>query len=408
MCEQYFKILEINTDATLKEVEQAYRDLAQIWHPDFVSTKNPRLKKKAEEKMKEINEARSKIIANLTKKKGGKTEGHNEWEQAERDKAAREQAERERAKRERAKREKAAQERAEAVKKAEQTRKRTEDEIFKKRAESMAAKSKAKKNGGDHEADFKKYLVIFLPVFVISVGIIFFYGKNDIKIKHSQQIPSPQLQPPEASLKKPIKKQPPLISVQQGKRIDSIPLSLQQQDDDLKQMLINKIDNIISEAENHLKSKQYLKSKTSHESALEMISDSQFKKDSLFLARKRKIEEVLLNKDIVCGSQGFIKLKNKWIDPNELKNIITQITDPHIRLYLINKYSGQNIHKNDVKCNNLILKKKSKSSSHFRVFYKWEVWTFKTIKEGELSLDIVYNSETDQWQFGKIYEKKSG
>lgn len=369
MDKKYFKILDINPNATLEEIKQAYRDLAQIWHPDYVSTKNPRLKKKAEEKMKEINEARSKAIAYLTEKQMRKTAEHNGWERAEQERAARERAAR-----------------WEAAKKAEQTRTR--------------------KNGGDHEADFKKYLVLFLPVFVISVGIIFFYWKNDIKIKHTQQVPSPQPQHPEAVLKKPIKKQPPLIPVQQGKGK-------------------NKTDNIISEAENHLKSRQYLKSKTSDESALEMISDGQFKKDSLLRTRKRKIEESLLNKDVVYGSQGLIKHENIPIAPKdyqkhfvkykgsvrhykELKNIITQITDSHIRIYLIKKYHSQNIHKNDVDCYKIALNKNSKSSSHFRVFYKWEIWTFKIIKEGELSLDIVYNSETDRWQVGKIYEKKSG
>jgi len=128
MYEQYFKILDINPDATLKEVKQAYRDLAQIWHPDYVSTKNPRLKKKAEEKMKELNEARSKVIAYLTEKQRRKTEEHNAWEQAEQKRAAQERAARARAERER----------AEAAKKA-------EEDFFRKRAEQMAAEAKAKK-----------------------------------------------------------------------------------------------------------------------------------------------------------------------------------------------------------------------------------------------------------------------
>ena len=39
---------------TEDELHQAYRDLAQVWHPDK-HTKNPRLQKKAEAKLKEIN-----------------------------------------------------------------------------------------------------------------------------------------------------------------------------------------------------------------------------------------------------------------------------------------------------------------------------------------------------------------
>jgi len=182
------------------------------------------------------------------------------------------------------------------------------------------------------------------------------------------------------------------------------------------------IDTIISEARNRLKSREYLKSKNSYESALNLIGDSQFKKDRLFLARKQKIEEELLSRDIFYGSQGFIKYGNKWIAPDEyqkhyvtykggvrhykeLKNIITQITDPHIRIYLIEKYSDQTIHKKQVECYKLALNQKNKSSSHFRVFYRWEVWTFDIIEEGVLSIDMIYNSETDRWQFGRIYEK---
>ena len=50
------EILGLKPGASQEEVNQAYRDLANVWHPDrFVS--NPRLQKKAEEKIKEINAA---------------------------------------------------------------------------------------------------------------------------------------------------------------------------------------------------------------------------------------------------------------------------------------------------------------------------------------------------------------
>ncbi|MBW2708493.1 MAG: DnaJ domain-containing protein [Deltaproteobacteria bacterium] len=49
-----FKILEIGADATEDEARQAYKDLVAVWHPDRFSH-NPRLMKKAEEKLKEAN-----------------------------------------------------------------------------------------------------------------------------------------------------------------------------------------------------------------------------------------------------------------------------------------------------------------------------------------------------------------
>ena len=53
---QSFEILELSPDASADEVQQAYKDLVNIWHPDRFAT-NPRLKRKAEAKLKEINRA---------------------------------------------------------------------------------------------------------------------------------------------------------------------------------------------------------------------------------------------------------------------------------------------------------------------------------------------------------------
>jgi DnaJ-domain-containing protein 1 len=50
------EILELEPGASEEEVNQAYRDLANVWHPDRFAN-NPRLQKKAEEKLKEINAA---------------------------------------------------------------------------------------------------------------------------------------------------------------------------------------------------------------------------------------------------------------------------------------------------------------------------------------------------------------
>jgi len=51
-----FEILEIDPGASPEEVKQAYRDLVYFWHPDRVGD-DPRRKRKAEEKLKKINEA---------------------------------------------------------------------------------------------------------------------------------------------------------------------------------------------------------------------------------------------------------------------------------------------------------------------------------------------------------------
>lgn len=59
--DKYYKILELEPGATLEEVNQAYKDLAFIWHPDRIPKDNIRLQQKAQEKLKEINEARDRL-----------------------------------------------------------------------------------------------------------------------------------------------------------------------------------------------------------------------------------------------------------------------------------------------------------------------------------------------------------
>ncbi len=56
-----FEILELHHAATEAEARQAYKDIVNVWHPDrFYS--NPRLKQKAEKKLKEVNEAYETIM----------------------------------------------------------------------------------------------------------------------------------------------------------------------------------------------------------------------------------------------------------------------------------------------------------------------------------------------------------
>ncbi len=57
----YYKVLDLKPGASLELVDQAYKDLAFIWHPDRIPEENQRLRKIAEEKLKEINQARDKL-----------------------------------------------------------------------------------------------------------------------------------------------------------------------------------------------------------------------------------------------------------------------------------------------------------------------------------------------------------
>jgi uncharacterized RDD family membrane protein YckC len=60
----YYKILGLKIGASLDEVKDAYKDLVKVWHPDRFANE-PKLQLKAQEKLKEINEAYQMIQNSL-------------------------------------------------------------------------------------------------------------------------------------------------------------------------------------------------------------------------------------------------------------------------------------------------------------------------------------------------------
>ncbi len=70
--DESIELLGLNRNFTKIQLEQAYRDLVQVWHPDRYSY-NPRLQRKAEAKLKEINNAYEllqKVLASSDKESG--------------------------------------------------------------------------------------------------------------------------------------------------------------------------------------------------------------------------------------------------------------------------------------------------------------------------------------------------
>jgi hypothetical protein len=387
-----FEILELNPGATAEEAKKAYKDLASVWHPDRVPPSNPRLQKKAVERLKEINAAYDMVLPYLQ---------------------------------------------------AEQIETQGPDSSPSPRPapESKTWPAKESRAGLQPETrsvkSIRANIALVLLVISILTGFIYFYWAAYIERMYEPQVLEKKFEWKKAQgtaqskdiiVKTQIgsSEQQVTFSARTQIKIDAgdsaaLDTLLEKEVSALKQKEINTIDNIIASAKNYLKSQQYLKSKDSYETAFKVVGDSQFKNDKHFLARRQEIAEALLSKEIVYGTKGFIKYKNKWVAPDEyqkhyvmykgrkryfkeLKNVITQIMDPQVRLYLINKYGDQTIHKKKVDCYKLALKKNDKSSAHFRAFYRWEVWTFKTIDEGDLSVDMVYHSGKDQWQIGVIQE----
>ncbi|MFZ4676638.1 MAG: DnaJ domain-containing protein, partial [Nodosilinea sp.] len=53
-----YRILELEPGASLEAINQAYKDLVFVWHPDRIPQDNERLYQKAQDKIKALNHAR--------------------------------------------------------------------------------------------------------------------------------------------------------------------------------------------------------------------------------------------------------------------------------------------------------------------------------------------------------------
>lgn len=70
-----YALLELRPGASEEEIKRAHRDLAKVWHPDRFAN-DAALRRKAEEKLKAINEAYETILASRS---GG---GSGSWRAA--------------------------------------------------------------------------------------------------------------------------------------------------------------------------------------------------------------------------------------------------------------------------------------------------------------------------------------
>ena len=57
-----YELLGVSPGASAQELKTAHRDMAKVWHPDRFSH-DPRLQQKAQEKLKEINEAYDQLVS---------------------------------------------------------------------------------------------------------------------------------------------------------------------------------------------------------------------------------------------------------------------------------------------------------------------------------------------------------
>lgn len=66
--DQLYEVLGVSRGVSRQELKAAYRDLTKVWHPDRF-THDPRLQQKAQEKLKEINDAYEQLISGKPKRR---------------------------------------------------------------------------------------------------------------------------------------------------------------------------------------------------------------------------------------------------------------------------------------------------------------------------------------------------
>ena len=67
---ELYALLGVAPGASASELKAAYRDLAKVWHPDRFAH-DPRLQQKAQEKLKEINDAYERLASGTTTRRPG-------------------------------------------------------------------------------------------------------------------------------------------------------------------------------------------------------------------------------------------------------------------------------------------------------------------------------------------------
>lgn len=76
--EDCYRVLELEPGASMAEINQAYKDLVFIWHPDRIPKDNERLHQKAQEKLKAINYAREQLRQHQRENKRQDTSGRSQ------------------------------------------------------------------------------------------------------------------------------------------------------------------------------------------------------------------------------------------------------------------------------------------------------------------------------------------
>jgi len=390
MMQRCYAALDLPMGATFDDAKKAYRDLVSVWHPDRISTKNPRLQRKAEERLKEINSA-YQLLSSYYRSSGKMPFPSPSGESA----------------------------------------------AFAETAEQHSPGA-----GIRPKRRFAGILLIFAVV-LAGTGFYYYHKLQQIDLGHrvaremlelseahvrevitnlavgkSVETTAPEEAPAVSERPRPL----PVIKMEvlepEEREIDSTPSDGNGDGARIQDHLVA-IDKLIDQAESFLVAGQYSESLAAYESALVLVTESSILPDAERRSRKALIESGMACDEITYGARGYVYYRHRWVSPEvyrkefvtyrgqkrHFKDMIeplSQVVDAEVAATLVRRYPGQTLHKKMVTCLDVELIEKSSSSSRFRALYGWEVWTFNGRDRGQLVVAVTYFPESNQWRIGKI------
>jgi len=379
--------------ATFEEAKKAYRDLVSVWHPDRISTKNPRLQKKAVERLKDINSA-YQLLSSYYKSAG----------------------------------------------KMPYPPQADENKDFYEEFDSPRP---------DVAPRPWRRIAVLLSLFLAAIaGAGFYYYHQLQQINMGHRVAKEMLELSEAHVRElitnlavgtstetappeeaPAAAEPPhpppviksVVSEAEKKQTDGIPSGsggeVSKSTDSLAA-----IDKLIHQAESLIEAGRYPEARAAYDSALALVSKTGDLPTADRHARKTIIEIGLARDEIKYGAQGYVFYRNRWVSPDvyreefvtyrgqprhfkEMIGPLSQAVDPEVKASLLRRYSGQTIHKKIIRCLDVELIQNYSSSTIFRALCQWEVWTFDGQAKGRLYVVATYLPESDRWRIGKITDQ---
>ncbi len=186
------------------------------------------------------------------------------------------------------------------------------------------------------------------------------------------------------------------------------------------------IEKLVASADALRQKKNYSAAKKSYRDALNAIDRNPHKSNATLMQQKINIQAKLLQDDMVYGPKGYLEYKGQWLSPEAyeaarfkegyvkykgklidhrtLKKFIRSKTERLVDTHVMSKFSGETVHKKDIKYLRLKLQESTSSKSRYVVDYSWEIWMFKGVSEGSCSVDIAYEVTQDTWKILKVCE----